>query len=126
MYGTQNVDNSQDMLYSLDIEARIAELEALKSEDPDSFNDYDDQDELDALYKLKEEAEGYARDWEYGEYLIRDSYFEEYAEQLADDIGAIDQTAGWPLTYIDWERAAEALQQDYTAVDYGGVIYWVR
>lgn len=27
---------------------------------------------------------------------------------------------------IDWERAAEELRMDYTAVDFDGVTYWVR
>lgn len=28
--------------------------------------------------------------------------------------------------YIDWKRAAEALQSDYTSVEFDGVTYWVR
>jgi hypothetical protein len=82
--------------------------------------------ELAALEKLAEEAEGYAEDWQYGAQLIRDSYFQDYAQELAEDIGAIDKAANWPNTCIDWESAAQELQQDYTAVDFDGVTYWVR
>lgn len=73
-----------------------------------------------------EEAEGYASDWRYGAQLIRDSYFRKYAEQLADEIGAVDKNNSWPNTCIDWEQAAEELQTDYSAVEWDGVTYWMR
>jgi hypothetical protein len=80
-----------------------------------------------ALVALAEEAEGYASDWADGAaVLIRDSYFETYAQELADDIGAINSDASWPNDCIDWERAARELQMDYTAVDFDGVTYWIR
>jgi len=81
---------------------------------------------LVGLRKFASQAEGYAADWRYGETLIRDSYFEEYARELADDIGAIPRDAGWPTTCIDWEQAARELQMDYTSVNFDGVTYWVR
>lgn len=86
----------------------------------------DDAQELKALQELCDDAEGYSDDWTHGATLIRDSYFKEYAEQLADDIGAIDRKAGWPLTHIDWEAAADELKQDSTSVEFDGVEYWVR
>lgn len=92
----------------------------------DAGLDRDESEELAALEKLTEEASDYAADWDYGETLIRDSYFKEYAQQLADDIGAINPDARWPNNCIDWERAARELQSDYTAVDFDGVTYWVR
>ena len=85
-----------------------------------------DEIELATLIALQEEAEPYVADWSYGETLIRDSYFQEYAEQLADDIGAINSNATWPNNCIDWERAARELQHDYTSVDFDGVTYWIR
>lgn len=88
--------------------------------------DDENAEELATLKKLAEEGADYAADWEYGETLIRDSYFREYAMELADDIGAIPANASWPLTCIDWNEAARELQMDYTAVDFGGVRYWVR
>lgn len=114
------VNNSMDVIDSRDVIERIEELEA------DEERDEADSEELAALKALANEAAGYASDWEHGETLIRDSYFAEYAEQLASDIGAIDRNANWPACCIDWERAAEMLQQDYTAVDFGGVTYWFR
>jgi septal ring factor EnvC (AmiA/AmiB activator) len=82
-------------------------------------------DELTELQRFADEAQGCCPDWHYGEALISDDYFEEYAEQLAYDIGAVDPKAHWPTNHIDWEAAAESLQQDYTAVDLFGNTYWV-
>ncbi len=88
--------------------------------------DADNGPELAALKALADEASGYAADWRYGETLIRDSYFRDYAMELADDISAVPDNAQWPMTCIDWDQAARELQYDYTAVDFDGVTYWVR
>jgi antirestriction protein len=43
---------------------------------------------------------------------------EEFAEELADELGLIDSGAAWPLSYIDWERAARDLMMgDYSEQD---------
>ena len=55
-----------------------------------------------------------------------DSYFEQYAQELAEDIGAVQKEATWPNQYIDWEAAADALKQDYMRVTYGETEYWIR
>lgn len=115
------VSNTDDVIDSRDVIARIEYLEG----DVDAL-DADQLHELAALRELAEQAAEYAADWKYGETLIRDSYFQEYAEQLAEDIGAIDSSATWPNNCIDWERAARELQMDYTSVDFDGVTYWVR
>ena len=88
--------------------------------------DDDNDAELAALQALADEASGYAADWRHGEALIRDSYFKDYAMELAEDIGAVDRNAQWPNTCIDWDQAARELQMDYTAVDFDGVTYWIR
>ena len=88
--------------------------------------DDDNDAELAALKALADEASGYAADWRHGETLIRDSYFRDYAMELAEDIGAINRDATWPNTCIDWDQAARELQMDYTAVDFDGVTYWIR
>lgn len=92
----------------------------------DGFDGTAEGEELTALKALADEAERYADDWRYGVTLIRDSYFEEYAEELAEDIGAIPADAAWPCTCIDWAQAARELKQDYTEVYFDGVSYWVR
>lgn len=108
-----------DVFDSRDVIERIAELEL------DDIND-ENMAELSILRAFADEASGYAADWHYGERFIADSYFEDYARELADDIGAIDGNATWPLTYIDWPAAADALKQDYTSVDLDGRTFWTR
>lgn len=39
----------------------------------------------------------------------------DFAENLADDIGAINDNASWPYTCIDWERATRELMYDYSS-----------
>ena len=80
----------------------------------------------ESLIAFARECEDHLPDYLYGETLIRDSYFEEYAKELADDIGAIPDDLGWPLTCIDWGQAARELQYDYTALEWDGVTYWGR
>lgn len=90
------------------------------------WDESDEAKELKALTDLAEQAEGYADDWKYGATLIRDSYFETYAQELAEELDLIKRDAAWPYTCIDWERAARELQMDYTSVEFDGVTYWVR
>lgn len=42
---------------------------------------------------------------------------EDFAQQIAEDIGAIDKNAGWPNNCIDWEYAAKELMWDYSESD---------
>ena len=138
-----DISNSRDVIDSRDIIKRIEELtderEDLESEAKDDTNveievakealaDWDaseDGEELQALQALESEASE-SPDWIHGETLIRDSYFQEYAQQIAEDIGEIDSNASWPQDCIDWEKAADQLKQDYFQVDYDGVDYWIR
>ena len=88
-----------------------------------SDNDEDGQ-ELIALLELCEECEGYS-DWSYGETLIRDDYFTEYAEQLITDCGYISKDfPSWIV--IDWEETADNLKIDYMEVSFMGETYWMR
>ena len=105
---------------SRDIIEALAELDA---EDPGSL-DQVELDLRDALRELDEKAP--SEDWTYGATMIREDYFENYAQEFAEDIGSIDRNAAWPLSYIDWEAAANALKQDYTTVEFQGSTYYVR
>lgn len=99
----------------------------------DRFESPEDAAEHAALLKLAEEAAQYAPDWEHGETLIRDSYFKEYAQELAEDCAPFPRNSPegkalemWPYRCTDWDQAARELQMDYTAVDFDGVTYWIR
>lgn len=87
-----------------------------------------DEDTVIEWAKLKainDEGEGYG-DWRHGETLIRDSYFEKYAQELAEDIGVIKPDLNWPYDCIDWEKAADQLKQDYSSIEIEGDTYWMR
>jgi soluble cytochrome b562 len=87
----------------------------------DNFSD-DDKEELEEL----EELEAEISDFRHGETMIPVDDFEDYARELAEDLGAIERNASWPNNHIDWEAAAEALAQDYTIVSYQGDDYYAR
>lgn len=114
------ITNSEDIIDSRDVIARIEELEF------EIDLDDDEKEELTALQDLAEEAQGYTPDWRYGAVLINEDYFEDYAQQLAEDIGAINREASWPNDHIDWEAAANTLKMDYTAVDFNGTTFYIR
>lgn len=106
----------------------IAETQALNVEKADLIAGQDDSD-LEELAQLKafvEEVEGYANDRVRDTTFIRESHFTEYAEQLAEDIGAVNEGAQWPNNCIDWDKAASELKIDYTSADLDGVTYWFR
>jgi len=90
-------------------------------------SDEDERRELEQLREFEKYASSEIPDWPYGETFIAESYFEEYAQQLAEDITSYDsRNETWPFTYIDWTAAAEALQQDYTEVELLGYTFWAR
>jgi len=148
------ISNTDNIIDSRDVITRVDELESeLQDTHEEAVKEWDDDDadvrgpqpspdfdtwlearadedddarELLALRALAAEGEDYAPDWRHGEALIRDDYFTTYAQQFADDIGAINREATWPLCHIDWDAAAESLKQNYSAIDYDGVSYWVR
>jgi hypothetical protein len=98
---------------------------AYMTEEPDSDADEIIREFLD-LRQLMDEGESNCEDWRGGSTIIRESYFEDYARELADDIGAIDGEANWPNNFIDWTRAADALKVDYSELTYGGETYLAR
>lgn len=131
----ENVLDSRDLTFrEQDIEVEFG-LDGVSFGGPAEFTahiretDEDVADEYERLYAVNEEGRSTfgAGDWDAsGIILIEDGYFEDYARDLADDIGAIDSEYDWPLTHIDWPAAAASLQQDYSAIDYGGYTYWGR
>jgi antirestriction protein len=87
--------------------------------------------ELTGLEDLLSELKGaggdeqWRGDW-YPITLIRESYFEDYARELADDIGAISRDAKWPNNHIDWEAAADELKSDYSTAEFSGETFYFR
>lgn len=114
-----------DVIDSRDVIAAIEELTRMRDEGDEDFDDYD-ATTLAGLEAFAAEASDYCADWEFGEVLVRDSYFTDYAQQLAEDLGLIDDNARWPATCIDWEQAAQELRTDYTSAEFNGTTYWFR
>lgn len=114
-----SIDNTEDVIDSRDVIERIEELGATEGVTEG------EAEELRSLLALAAEGES-LEDWTYGVTLVRDTYFTEYAQELAEDIGAVPTENAWPLYCIDWEHAARELRMDYTALDFSGVTYWAR
>ena len=126
---TREITNSEDIIDSRDVLARIEYLEDEAEECAECKTETcvdSDHEEYRALKSLAEEAEGYASDWTYGAALIRETYFVEYAQEMAEDIGAVGRDLQLPLQHIDWQAAADELKQDYTEVEFDGVPYLVH
>ena len=132
-----DISNSEDMIDVRDVIARVEELEdelpaSAHEVMPGTFEELAAcQAELNTLRTLLEDLcgnggdEQWRGDW-YPIGLIRDSYFTEYAEELADDIGLVPSGSDWPARCIDWEQAAAELQMDYSSAEFEGVTYWYR
>ncbi len=143
----RTISNRDDIIDSRDVEARISQLEG-ELEDRyneereggddgpltaiDTFkewlraehdNDDNDATELLALRELRDDCG--SSEWQYGLALIADRYFATYTRVFAEDIhGRGVRDAEWPFNCIDWDEAAELLQQDYSNVEFDGITYW--
>jgi hypothetical protein len=119
---------SDDIIDVREMIERIEELEELQelgeyTETPDC--------ELQLLNAIMEELKGYGGDeqWRGDWYpitLVRDSHFQDYAQEIADECGLTDKPVEWPFTCIDWQQAARELRMDYSCIDINGVTYWYR
>lgn len=125
---TQEISSTDDTIDSRDVIARIEELESIRDDGEFTGVDNDELVLFSALMdglKGNGEAEQWRGDW-YPSGLIRDSYFTEYAQELAEDIGATPNEYGWPLMHINWRAAADDLKTDYSTVEFNGATYWYR
>ena len=143
MNTTTTISNYDDIIDSRDVIARIEELESDRdswiedandlSNEPEFDSDSDDwateepadAEELKTLKSLASEASDYASDWQYGEALIRYSYFTDYIMEMLADCGDLPSEVPWYIA-IDSEQTAENCKADYTTVDFDGVDYYIR
>lgn len=131
---TYELNNTDDIIDVRDMIARVEELEDERDAFDTESGNFEDSDEGAELAKLEEVLadlqgmggdEQWRGDW-YPITLIRDTYFKDYAQELAEEIGAIPEGATWPCTCIDWDQAARELQYDYSGVEIDGITYWTR
>ena len=122
------VKEAQETLDASTDDADRMSCQITLKEAQDELTEWDESDEAEELKALKELAEKMDNEceWESGTALIRESYFEDYARELAKDIGAITGDETWPATCIDWEQAARELKMDYSTVTWGDVDYYYR
>lgn len=130
------LDLTADTIDVRDIIARIEELDSVL-ETPIEDDIWSDEDRKDAASELRTLTglmsdlkdmggdEQWRGNW-YPVTLINNMYFKTYAQELAEEIGAVDIDAGWPNNCIDWDMAARELKHDYSAVDIDGTTYWTR
>lgn len=113
------ISNNENILDSRAIIQRIEELEEI--EHPST----EEAEELATLSRLASEGQKYADDWMYGVVLIHSDYFTAYCRELVQDIG--DVPADLPsYLEIDWDATADNLKVDYTEIDFGGEVYFIR
>ena len=106
-----------DILDSRDL---LDELKTLDEED--SY----DKERIEMIDDLKEEV---GKDnFEMGVTFIRENYWVQYCEDLAYDCGYMDrQDDNNPLHYhIDWQGWADAVEMDYSQIDFDGNTYYWR
>ena len=139
VYVESTVDLSADYIDVRDIIARVLELRDERDEynekmgSPDAWDGVPggEPEELAMLEDILSELAGYGGaeefegDW-YPVELVADSYFQEYAQNLAEDCGMVDTNARWPMNCIDWKQAACELQMDYTYILIHDTTYWYR
>lgn len=112
-----------DIIDVRDITARVEEIEETE--------DQEEKEELAELLKILSDISGngedhyWRGDW-YPVTLIENSYFEDYAQEIAEELDLIPAGDSWPCNCIDWEQAAKELRMDYTCVTLGDWDYWYR
>lgn len=107
------------------LERELAENEEALKDAEKAMEEWEDYEEYAALKEFVEDAEN-VTDWNHGATFIADDYFETYAREFADDIGATKRDAQWPLNCIDWAKATEQLQADYQEYNVNSTTYWVQ
>ena len=140
---TNAISNTDNTIDSRDVIARIEELEAEREDlceawrehekgsdeyEPafeaiKEFDNSEEGQELIALKVLAAQGEDYAPDWEYGAQLIHEDYFETAMDEMLEDCGDIPKDLPSYLTItVDYD----ALEQDYTELDFDGQTYYIR
>ena len=137
----RDIHNGMDIIDSRDVIARLKELEderdnAKATEDTDADDLWtaengeefgadwteEQEDEYQELTALAEEASG-SPDWKYGETLIRRDYFETYMDEMVEDCYTLPKDMpSWMSIVLDYD----ALEQDYSSVDFDGQEYLIR
>ena len=111
----------------LDARELMKELDELRDQKTDAEGEEDipglDEEEEERLTALLELEEALGPDSDVT--LIPDDEFEDYAEEMAYEVGFVEQNSTIS-SYIDWERWAEDCKMDYTTITFDGDDYLYR
>lgn len=113
----ENFPHYEDMTESFeDIRFEEEEIESWKEDWLDEITD------ICAIEDLEDEV---GSEWRYGVTLIPEDDFEDYCEELCEDVGYISKDfPSW--IEIDWEATSNNVKQDYSEVNFRGVTYLFR
>jgi hypothetical protein len=132
---------SEDVLDSRDIQSRIDWLDEQILDIEDDINDAkhdgeevpdewvtdrdEYQEELDGLQSFKDNVD--SSEWEDGLTLINRDYWQEYVEELCEELGYVsDDLPNFIRSNIDWEAVADELEADYSTADIEGEQFLYR
>lgn len=119
----------------IDVRAMVERVEEIQDDldnlDPDCESERDVQEEareeLATLQAALDQMKGYGNSRIHGvtypDQIICKDYFVEYILMWAVDVGYYDDSKGWPYNCIDWDKAAERMEGDYSTIDFDGEEY---
>lgn len=114
------ITSSNDYIDTRDVINRIEYLKGLGKE-----ADGEEKEELGKLSTLISDLRDQANESpEDGIFLIRDSYFEDYAREKPSDWYSDYDETRWPFNCIDWSEAVVEFRQDYTEIEFDGETFW--
>lgn len=121
-------DLDNDVLDLRDVLERIADLELQIGTDEEIDSDQDELADLNGFVQaIQENFSDSIESIAVNEpTIINGSYWVQYAQELAEDLGLIEDTLEWPACHIDWDAAAASLDMDYIRFDYKGAEYLIR
>ena len=90
------------------------------------YNQYCEKiDHYESVKAFYDELADCSSDFTYGETIIAEDYFEDYCEELLEDLGYLPKDfPSWIV--IDWEATTDNIKQDYSYADFNGETYWIR
>ena len=88
----------------------------------------DKEDDEERIKEIEDLIEEVGEDnFDMGVTFIRENYWVEYCEELAYDCGYLHKNDDNPLHYyIDWQGWADAVEMDYSQIDFDGDTYYWR
>lgn len=117
----------------IDVRDLIERFELLEADMPDAAEEvkaWADLGEYVALLNILNELKGmggdekWRGDW-YPLTLIHEDNFTDYAKELLEDCGDIPKNLP-DYIFIDWDKTAHNVMQDYAPLEISGHTYWTR